>query len=295
MTSSQEPKRKPEWLKKRLPPGGAVQRVEKLVKRKKLNTVCHGAKCPNRNDCFHEGTATFLILGDRCTRRCRFCSISSETPLPPDPEEPLRLAEAVKEMGLSYAVITSVTRDDLPDGGATLFAAVIRALKETVPDVGIEVLVPDFGGSDEALDTVMEAGPTVLNHNIETVPSLYPEVRPGADYARSLRLLKRAASHGDIPAKSGIMVGLGETKDEVEATLDDLRKSDVTLLTIGQYLQPNPDCLEVREYVRPETFENYARIAEGLGFEGVASGPFVRSSHHAGALFKNYRKNKRST
>lgn len=268
-------------------------RVEKLLDRLHLNTVCHGAKCPNRNDCFHQGTATFLIMGDRCTRSCRFCSIPSETPHPPDPEEPARLAAAVKEMGLSYAVITSVTRDDLEDGGASFFAAVIRALRETVPDVGIEVLVPDFGGKETALDTVMKAGPTVLNHNIETVPSLYPRVRPGADYARSLRLLEQAASYAEIPAKSGLMAGLGETAEEVAGTLADLRASNVELLTIGQYLQPDPGCLEVEEYVTPGQFREYASLAEKMGFKGVASGPFVRSSHQAGALYKTYLENSR--
>lgn len=285
----------PQWLKKKLPPGARVNRVERLVEGHGLNTVCHGAKCPNRNDCYHQGTATFLVLGHTCTRTCRFCAIPDEAPLPPDPGEPSRLAEAVKEMGLTFAVVTSVTRDDLEDGGAAHFAAVIRALKEKVPDTGVEVLVPDFGGSERALQTVMDAGPTVLNHNIETVPSLYGKVRPQADYRRSLELLRRASEYGGFPAKSGIMVGLGETFDEVAATLEDLRAAGVDLLTIGQYLQPGPQCLEVAEYVEPERFDHYARLAGELGFPVVASGPFVRSSHRAGALYGQYMDKARRT
>jgi len=284
---------KPAWLKKRLPPGGRVHRVERLVKDFDLNTVCHGAKCPNRNDCFHQGTATFMILGDTCTRSCRFCSIPDEPPGPPDPGEPERLAEAVKALGLTYAVVTSVTRDDLGDGGASQFAAVIRALKDRVPGVGVEVLVPDFNGSEDALFEVMDAGPTVLNHNIETVKSLYPQVRPQADYRRSLELLKQAASYGGIPAKSGIMLGLGETEAEVTATLREIRDAGVELITMGQYLQPGPECLEVEEYVEPARFERYAGVAEEMGFMAVTSGPFVRSSHQAGALYDQYRKKAR--
>ncbi|MBU0755792.1 MAG: lipoyl synthase, partial [Planctomycetes bacterium] len=204
--------RKPAWLKKRLPPGGGVIRVEKLVEGYRLNTVCHGAKCPNRNDCYHQGTATFLILGDTCTRRCRFCAIPGHAPIPPDPGEPLRLAQAVKEMALSFVVITSVTRDDLDDGGSSHFAAVIRALRREVPGIGVEVLIPDFMGGVKALARVIEAEPTVLNHNIETVPSLYEKVRPEADFSRSLQLLSRAGVQPGLPTKSGLMVGLGETE-----------------------------------------------------------------------------------
>lgn len=279
---------KPPWLRKRLPPGGRVERIEQLVKKHDLNTVCHGAKCPNRNECYHQGTATFLILGDTCTRQCRFCSIPKKQPPPPDPEEPMRLARAVKKMGLRFAVITSVTRDDLQDGGASHFAAVIRALKAKVPGIGVEVLVPDFQGDADALACVLDAGPTVLNHNLETVPALYPRVRPGAVYERSLALLRRAASTNTLPVKSGLMVGLGESRDEVIATLKDLRESGVSMLTLGQYLQPGPACLEVKEYIPPERFALYAERAKELGFAAVASGPFVRSSHKAAELYAQF-------
>lgn len=279
---------KPEWLKKRLPPGGKLARTERLLEAYDLNTVCREARCPNRNECYHQGTATFLILGGRCTRSCRFCSVAKEPPHAPDGDEPRRIADAVEEMGLSYVVITSVTRDDLEDGGASHFAAIIRALEERVPGIRVEVLVPDFQGRREALAAVMEAGPVVLNHNVETVPSLYPEVRPGADYERSIELLRLAARHPEIPAKSGLMVGLGERKEEVEAVLRDLRSAGVEIVTIGQYLQPAAGCLDVKEYVPPERFLYYARLANRMGFAGVASGPFVRSSHKAAELFREY-------
>ncbi|MHC4944622.1 MAG: lipoyl synthase [Planctomycetota bacterium] len=287
-------KSKPPWLKKHLPKGGMVTHVERLVKGHRLNTVCHGAKCPNRNDCFSEGTATFLILGDTCTRHCRFCSIPKKPPLPPDHEEPERLARAVKDLGISYAVVTSVTRDDLEDGGASHFAAVIQAIRSEAPGVRIEVLVPDFQGARDALNRVLDAEPHVLNHNIETVPSLYAKVRPAAEYRRSLDLLDAvAAGPSGIPAKSGLMVGLGETAAEVIATLEDLRSAGVELITIGQYLQPGPECLEVAEFVTPEQFDRYAKEARRLGFSGVASAPFVRSSHRAGELYRNYLDSKR--
>jgi lipoic acid synthetase len=209
-------------------------------------------------------------------------------PLPPDPEEGIRLAEAVKRMGLSYAVITSVTRDDLEDGGASHFARVVRSLKERVSGIRVEVLVPDFQGNTEALQSVLESGPTVFNHNIETVPSLYAKARPEADYSRSLEVLRFAASQPGLPAKSGLMLGLGETEEEVVSTLDDLRRAGVVLLTLGQYLQPGPACLEVKEYIPPERFSRYARMARSMGFAAVASGPFVRSSHRAGELYERY-------
>lgn len=280
---------KPPWLKKRLPPGGRVARLERLVARQGLHTVCHGAKCPNRNECFHRGTATFLVLGDRCTRGCRFCSIPHDpAPPPPDPEEPRRLAEAVAAMGLSYAVVTSVTRDDLPDGGAGHFADVVQALRHRIPRIRVEVLVPDFRGSEAALDRVLAGKPAVLNHNVETVPALYGKVRPGADYHRSLRLLARAAGRGGLPVKSGLMVGLGEKEAEVAAVLEDLRSVGVRLVTIGQYLRPAAGCLDVAEYLPPERFVSYARRARALGFTGVAAGPFVRSSHQADRLYEAY-------
>ena len=274
---------KPEWLKKRLPRGDGVIRIEKLIDLHRLNTVCRGARCPNRNDCYQRGTTTFLIMGSVCTRACRFCSIPGERPAPLDGNEPARLARASKKMGLHYVVVTSVTRDDLSDGGASHFAAVVAALKETLPEAGVELLVPDFGGDPAALETVLRAGPTVLNHNVETVPSLYGRVRPGADYSRSLTLLERAARKG-LPIKSGLMLGLGEKDDEISETFADLLAAGVTLLTIGQYLQPSPSCLDVVEFVPPKKFAALEREALALGFAGVASGPFVRSSYMAEEL-----------
>lgn len=280
-------RRKPDWLKKRLPEGGGVVRVEKLLRDEKLHTVCQGAKCPNRNDCFQSGTATFLILGDVCTRQCSFCSIPSGSPPPVDPDEPERLARAALKMGLRYVVVTSVTRDDLPDGGASHFGAVVQALKAAVPAVRVEVLVPDFRGNREALRAVLGTAPAVLNHNVETVPSLYAAVRPGADYNRSLGLLAEAASWEGIAVKSGFMLGLGETMEEVRALLADLRGAGVDLVTVGQYLKPAAGCLDVKEYLHPDRFDGVAHEAERLGFRGVASGPFVRSSFQAAELLDN--------
>jgi len=279
-----EPVRKPAWLKKRLPRGDGVSRVERILEEHSLNTVCAGAKCPNRCGCYQEGTATFLIMGDVCTRGCRFCSIPGRRPAPLDPGEPERLALAAARMGLRYAVVTSVTRDDLPDGGASHFAATVAALKRTLPGVRVELLVPDFGGDAAALRAVLAAGPAVLNHNVETVPALYATVRPGADYGRSLALLARASAWGGIPAKSGLMLGLGESAEEVESVLADLRRAGVALVTIGQYLKPARGCLDVVEYVEPGKFDVLARKARAMGFSGVASGPFVRSSYRAAEL-----------
>ncbi len=279
-----DPGRKPAWLKKRLPLGGGVSRTEKLLRRKRLNTVCQGAKCPNKNDCYQGGTATFLILGDVCSRGCSFCSIPGRAPLPVDPTEPERIAAAAREMGLRYAVVTSVTRDDLADGGASHFAVVVGTLKKEIPRIGVELLVPDFNGSRDALSLVLDSGPTVLNHNVETVPALYPGVRPEADYSRSLELLSRASARKGIPVKSGFMLGLGEGRDEVIAMMGDLRRAGVDLLTIGQYLKPSDDCLNVVEYVKPDLFEELAAAARSMGFRGVASGPFVRSSYRAAEL-----------
>ncbi len=265
-----------------------MARMERLMTGLGLNTVCQGAKCPNRNDCFEEGCATFLILGSTCTRDCSFCSIPHGNPPPPDPDEKVKLARAIREMGLRYAVITSVTRDDLQDGGSSFFAEIIRNVKAEVPGILVEVLIPDFQGDPASLATVLEAGPSVLNHNIETVPSMYPKVRPDADYARSLEILRAASVYPDIPSKSGLMVGFGETEEEVVSTLGDLRSVGVELVTIGQYLQPGPLCLQVEEYLPPERFERYREIAEKLGFSGAACGPFVRSSHHANELYQLY-------
>lgn len=248
----------------------------------RLNTVCRSAKCPNRGECFASGTATFMVLGTECTRNCRFCAVAPAHPEPPDADEPARVAEAAARMGLRHVVVTMVTRDDLPDGGAAHIVATIEALRRRLPAAHVEVLVSDFGGDEAAIDLVAAARPDVFNHNVETVPRLYPSVRPQADYGRSLRVLARAGETASgMPTKSGLMVGLGETPDEVETVLRDLRDAGVGIVTIGQYLRPSAAHLEVEEFVTPETFERYARFARALGFAGVASAPFVRSSYHA--------------
>jgi lipoic acid synthetase len=249
--------------------------------------VCQSARCPNLGECFGRKEATFLILGDVCTRDCRFCAIEHGRPKAVDPGEPARVAEAACLLGLRHVVVTSVTRDDLDDGGAAHFAATIAAVRERLPGATVEVLVPDFRGKWESLTTVMDARPAVLNHNVETVPHLYAEVRPQASYERSLELLSRAKVMGDnTMTKSGFMVGLGETRVEVLGLLRDLRAADVEAVTIGQYLAPTKQHVPVREYVCPETFEDYAAAAKEAGFRGVLSGPLVRSSYHAGELVR---------
>lgn len=273
----------PEWLKKKLPAGGGVHETRELLASLELNTVCQSAHCPNLGECFARHTATFLLLGDTCTRNCRFCAVEGGRPEPPDPGEPFRVAEAVRRMGLKYAVLTSVTRDDLPDGGAGQFAATVGAIRETSPGTAVEVLTPDFQGDQRAINTVAASGPAVYNHNVETVPRLYREVRPGADFRRSLGVLKTAGEAG-MPTKSGLMVGLGERPAEVEEVLEDLRGAGVQMLTIGQYLSPSPRHLPAKEFVRPEVFQEYGRLARSLGFSEVASGPFVRSSYWAEEL-----------
>jgi len=286
MTQSPPSSRKPAWLKRRLPAGEAFNQVRELIEAGRLHTVCQEAKCPNIWECYSHRTATFLIMGGRCTRNCRFCSVSPGLPEPLDPDEPERVAEAVERMGLRYAVVTSVTRDDLPDGGAGHFAATLHEIRRRVPGVQIEVLIPDFQGDPAALDVVLRARPDVLNHNIETVPRLYPRVRPQADYRRSLELLRRA---GEIapgtPTKSGLMLGLGERPEEIRQTLQDLRAAGARILTLGQYLQPSPEHLPVEAYVPPDDFENWRRAALEMGFSEVASAPFVRSSYHAKESF----------
>jgi lipoic acid synthetase len=278
---------KPPWLKRRIPSGDTYQQVRRLLKNGALHTVCEEACCPNLGECFSQGTATFLILGDSCTRNCRFCAVNHGTPFPPDPLEPRRVADAVKAMKLKYVVITSVTRDDLPDGGASLFAQTILALKEKVPGTVVEVLIPDFQGDDEALKRVMGARPDVLNHNVETVPRLYPTVRPGAVYERSVRLLKRARELDPaVSTKSGIMLGLGESDDEVRRTIQDLIEAGCAMLTLGQYLQPSRSHLPVVRFVPPDEFDGWKEIALRAGFTEVASGPFVRSSYHARELYQ---------
>ena len=286
MTQSPPSSRKPVWLKRRLPAGEAFNQVRELIEAGRLHTVCQEAKCPNIWECYSHRTATFLIMGGRCTRNCRFCSVSPGLPEPLDPDEPERVAEAVERMGLRYAVVTSVTRDDLPDGGAGHFAATLHEIRRRAPGVQIEVLIPDFQGDPAALDAVLRARPDVLNHNIETVPRLYPRVRPQADYRRSLELLRRA---GEIapgtPTKSGLMLGLGERPEEIRQTLLDLRAAGCRILTLGQYLQPSPEHLPVEAYVPPDDFENWRRDALEMGFSEVASAPFVRSSYHAKESF----------
>lgn len=284
------PARKPPWLKRRIPAGTAYRKIPDLLRRGGLHTVCEEALCPNQGECFSRGTATFLILGDRCSRDCRFCSVAHGPSGPPDPEEPVRVADAVREMGLYYVVITSVTRDDLADGGAGLFARTIREIRERSPETLVEVLVPDFQGDADALHEVLGARPDVLNHNLETVPRLYPSVRPEAVYRRSLELLERVEAYDPaIPTKSGLMLGLGESPEEIDRTLRDLRRAGCDLLTLGQYLQPTRRHLPVRRFVHPDEFEEWRRVALDLGFAEVASGPFVRSSYRAEAFYQAVR------
>jgi lipoic acid synthetase len=279
---------KPAWLKKRLPSGPDFENVKVLINKSQLHTVCQEARCPNIWECFSRHTATFLILGDRCTRKCRFCAVTHGPLTPPDPEEPIRVAKAAQAMGLQYVVITSVTRDDLPDGGAGIFAETIRKIRNRMPETRVEVLIPDFQGDAQALERVLKAKPNVLNHNIETVPRLYSTVRPEAVYTRSLELLNRVRSIDPvIPTKSGLMLGLGETSDEIRQTLEDLLDAGCHILTLGQYLQPTHEHLPVDRYVSPGEFEHWQQIAYDLGFSEVASGPFVRSSYQAHELFKS--------
>ncbi|MCW5980466.1 MAG: lipoyl synthase [Bryobacteraceae bacterium] len=283
LVSIEPPKpRRPEWLRAPAPAGSNYRDLKSLVDRLRLHTVCESAACPNVGECWNRRTATFMILGNVCTRRCGFCAVGKGAPLPVDYDEPRRVAEAVAELGLNYAVITSVNRDDRKDGGAELFALTIRAIREAVPGCKVEVLIPDFQGSREALAMVLEAEPDVLNHNTETVPRLYRQVRLGARYQRSLDLLadsKRAAP--SIPTKSGLMLGLGETPAEVLAVMGDLCRHDVDILTLGQYLRPSPKHLPVIRYLPPEEFDGLRRSGLAMGFRHVEAGPLVRSSYHA--------------
>lgn len=280
-------RRKPDWLKIELLSGGKLKEVRRLLTKNSLHTVCQSAACPNLGECFFRGTATFLIMGNVCTRNCRFCNIENGQPQTLDPHEPRRVAESVKTLGLKHAVITSVTRDDLPDGGASHFAATIRAVRELCPTTTVEVLVPDFMGSVESLRTVLDSEPDVLNHNVETVPRLYQTVRPQADYDRSLALLRNADGYSpDTITKSGFMVGLGETEEEVFQVLKDLREVGCNIVTIGQYLQPSRSHLPVGEYIHPDRFEDYRTEALRIGFSYVASAPLVRSSFKAEEAFR---------
>jgi len=275
-------KRLPEWLTVKAPKRGAYEEMAGYLKSLGLHTVCQSASCPNIGECFSRRTATFMILGDTCTRNCGFCGVRHGMPLPVDPDEPQRVAQAAAQLGLKYVVVTSVTRDDLADGGASRFAETIRRIKAAIPDAKAEVLVPDFGGEVSAVKAVLDAGPFVLNHNVETVPRLYPIVRPAADYRRSLKLLETAKkAEPSIYTKSGFMVGLGESKEEVEGVLQDLRSAGCDIVTIGQYLRPSKANLPVVEYLPPAQFDEYKAIGDALGFRYAASGPFVRSSYHA--------------
>lgn len=278
---------KPRWLRRRLPSGPNYERLRHLIKDQRLTTVCQAAMCPNQFECFAKGTATFMILGEQCTRNCRFCAVEQGAAGPPDPEEPARVAEAVAALSLRYSVITSVTRDDLADGGAAHFAATIRAIRERNPATLIEVLIPDLQGERQALQTVLASSPDVLNHNLETVARLYPQVRPEAHYQRSLEVLRQSKILAPRTiTKSGIMVGLGETAAELAQLFSDLRQADCDILTVGQYLQPSKAHLAVARFIPPEEFEGMAAAALTQGFSAVAAGPFVRSSYQAETLFQ---------
>jgi len=279
--------RKPPWLKIRLSQLRDTSKVKSILNVTSLHTVCEEARCPNLGECFSSGTAAILILGKICTRNCGFCAVERGVPASLDDSEPERVATAISKMQLQYVVVTSVTRDDLPDGGASIFARTIRAVRALDPKIKIEVLIPDFKGDKASLAAVLKESPDVLNHNVETVPRLYPQVRPQADYGRSLGLLRRVKEYSSrMVTKSGFMLGLGERREEVLELLRDLRKAGCDFLTIGQYLQPGLDRLPVVEYVPPEEFEEYKKIGEDMGFKSVASGPFVRSSFHASEMFE---------
>ncbi len=273
------------WLIRRIPAGG-VDKIQKLMDNLHLHTVCQSASCPNQGECFHSGTATFMILGGICTRGCRFCGVPKGKPQPVDSAEPENVAIAVKAMGLKHAVVTSVTRDDLPDGGAAQFSACIREIRAQCPDTTIEILTPDFAGNGDSLAIVLAERPEVFNHNVETVPRLYPQVRPQANYQQSLEVLRKAAKAEIEWVKSGLMLGLGETEAEVISVLEELRSMGVNSLTLGQYLRPTREHLPVVDYVHPDRFKALETEAYRLGFGHVASGPLVRSSYHAGDVFR---------
>lgn len=276
------------WLRRTLPDQRVLDRMDALLEGLNLHTVCDSALCPNRGECFKKGTATFIILGNICTRNCGFCAVKKGKPLPLDPEEPYHIAQAARHLQLKHIVVTSVTRDDLPDGGAEHFAETIIEIKKQLPKSTVEVLVPDFKGSWEALQRVIDAQPEVINHNIETVNRLYRLVRPKAVYKRSLELLRQVKIRDkNIISKSGIMVGLGEEEEEIIQAMKDLREVDGDILTIGQYLRPSPLHLRVQNYIHPDKFEEYQKAGMSLGFKYVASAPLVRSSYHAGEILKD--------
>jgi lipoic acid synthetase len=279
---AKEVSRLPSWLRRSVLNTQENRHVRKILKDNELNTICESGRCPNKGECWARGTATYLLMGPLCTRTCKFCSVNKGLPGPLDPQEPSRVAQASKELGLRHVVLTSVNRDDLPDQGATHFAKTIKALKEAIPGVNVEVLTPDFQGRKDCIAIVLAAGPQVYNHNVETVPRLYRKVRPGSKYDRSLKVLAMSKELAPlVPTKSGLMLGLGEREEEIKAVLADLRAVDVDFLTLGQYLQPTREQLKVDRYVTPEEFAAWADYASSLGFKMVHSGPLVRSSYHA--------------
>lgn len=281
-----KPKRIPPWLRRDISQSGKNSSVVNTLRQGNLHTVCEEAKCPNRMECFSRGTATFLIMGDLCTRRCRYCSVKDGLPLALDPHEPEKITGFAKDMNLSYLVLTSVTRDDLPDGGAEHFAKCIRAVKEGIPNIKVEVLTPDFQGDKEALKTVIDAEPDVFNHNIETVERIFKKVRHGTDFQGSLDVLKFVSEYNPkIPVKTGMMVGLGEKEEEVLELMDQVLAHGVTIFTIGQYLRPSKEQMRVQEFITPEQFERYKVLGEDKGFHRVVSGPYVRSSYLAEESF----------
>lgn len=288
MNNTERKKRHPEWLKVKLPSGENYYRLKSIMRELSLHTVCEEARCPNIGDCWGRGIATFMILGDICTRGCRYCAVSKGKPIALDLQEPKHVAEAVKKMALRHAVITSVDRDDLPDGGASLFAETVRKIRESTPDCKIEVLIPDFRGSDESLRAVLDAEPDILNHNTETVPRLYRTVRPGGRYPVTLELLRRAKQYSpSVLTKTGLMLGLGEERQELVQVIRDLVQRNVDILTLGQYLRPTAWHLPVVKYYHPAEFAELKALGEDLGLRHVEAGPLVRSSYHADSQFEN--------
>ena len=284
------PLRKPPWLKVSFPAGPNYVRIDRFHREQGLHSVCRSAACPNQGECWSKGTATFMILGDRCSRDCRFCNVLHAAPAPVNPEEPQRIAEAIAELGLNHAVITSVTRDDLPDGGARHFAEVTRQIHALSPDCRVELLIPDLQGDSAALRTILDAHPDILGHNLETVPRLYQTARSGANYQRSLQLLTAAAVIAPkVPTKSGLMLGMGETWEEVLAVMSDLNESGCRMLTLGQYLQPTENHLAVERYVPPEEFSQLKEAGLQFGFDHIEAGPLVRSSYHAAEQYEESR------
>lgn len=277
-------KRLPDYLKRPIIDTDKTRTVRRILKTKCLNTVCENARCPNKNECYTKNTATFLIMGNNCTRNCRYCNINCSRPEPLDLNEPFHVAEAVKDLGLKYAVITSVTRDDLPDGGAEHFANCIYEIRKISPDVKIEILTPDFKGNKNSLNTIIKAHPNVFNHNIETVRNVFKTARPQGDYDCSLEVLKYIKDNSDIITKSGLMIGLGETFEDIEQTLVDLKNAGCDILTIGQYIQPSKVHLEVSKYYTPEEYENLKQLAKKIGIKHYQIGPLVRSSYRASEL-----------